>query len=109
MCLVNAQFGIEHKKDEMYAYLQDMRQYMPQEARAFISYVEKNTQLRDFAKKIWQKSRLFARCITLALSKSATFVMCIWGMRKTIHKQDEENAFTVEVLTPSKSSNTGKN
>lgn len=40
--------GITHTHDELYTYLQEMRDYMPTEHRNFLSYVEQTSSLRAF-------------------------------------------------------------
>ncbi|MFN3234117.1 MAG: hypothetical protein ACE365_01730 [Gammaproteobacteria bacterium] len=45
MC--DALLGIEHKKDMLQKYLQEMRGYMPKNHRMLLEYVEKNTNVRE--------------------------------------------------------------
>lgn len=40
--------GITHTHDELYHYLQEMREYMPPPHREFLSYVEKTSKVREF-------------------------------------------------------------
>ena len=43
--------GITHGHDELYHYLQEMREYMPTEHRAFLTYVEQTSTLRGFVQQ----------------------------------------------------------
>jgi indoleamine 2,3-dioxygenase len=40
--------GITHGQDQLYHYLQEMRDYMPEAHREFLSYIEKHSTFRSF-------------------------------------------------------------
>ncbi|MBS0636158.1 MAG: hypothetical protein JSS12_01495 [Verrucomicrobia bacterium] len=57
--------GITHTQDELYHYLQEMREYMPEEHRAFLAYVEQNSHVRAFVKEHSECKELYNRCVSL--------------------------------------------
>ena len=58
--------GITHTQDELYHYLQEMRTYMPPEARTFVAYVEQNSQVRAIVQKhLPELKPLYNSCVTL--------------------------------------------
>ncbi len=58
--------GITHTKDELYHFLQEMRDYMPQEHRWFVAYIEQNSKVRSFVEKHLQEMRpLYNSCVNL--------------------------------------------
>ncbi len=58
--------GITHTHDELYTYLQEMRDYMPKSHREFIAYVEQNSQVRSFVQKHMNELRiLYNSCVEL--------------------------------------------
>lgn len=58
--------GITHTHDELYTYLQEMRDYMPKPHREFIAYVEQNSKVRPFVQKHMNELReVYNSCIEL--------------------------------------------
>lgn len=63
----DALFGITHSPDELYHYLQQMRNYMPESHRAFLHFVETNSVVRAFIRdhQTPKLKELYNSCILL--------------------------------------------
>ena len=57
--------GIKHAPGELYQYLQEMRDYMPPKHRDFISYIEKESQVRPFVQANPQCRESYNACVSL--------------------------------------------
>lgn len=61
--------GVTHSKDELYHYLQEMREYMPLEHRNFLAYVEQTSKFRAFVKEHMiahpELAALYNSCLSL--------------------------------------------
>ncbi len=61
---LDAVLGIEHQKDELRAYLMEMRAYMPPCHRRFVERLEAGPSLRDFARDAGARTRgLYNECV----------------------------------------------
>ncbi len=81
--------GIKHSQNELYHYLQEMREYMPPKDREFVSYVENTSLVRPFVQANPKFHEIYNECISLVnrfrqthLSFAAAYV----------HKQHQDSA-----------------
>ncbi|MEW8026930.1 MAG: hypothetical protein AB2806_04220 [Candidatus Thiodiazotropha sp.] len=71
MPLLDATLGIIHAKDELLAYLSDLRRYMPAEHRLFLSEVEKGPSIRDYV--LSKQDRALADAYNCCINGVASF------------------------------------
>lgn len=90
---LDAVFGIKHKPDVLGTYLQEMRQYMPYEHRAFLNAVEKQSDIRNWvahqAKTQTELKDIYNQCIDYLVRFRTTHLKYAASY---IHKQSQDSA-----------------
>jgi len=85
---LDALFNVNHERDELRDYLDEMKNYMPPEHRKFIDYVESNSKLSEFIEKNQDLQEVFDLCIS---EISAFRSQHLQYASDYIHKQNTKN------------------
>ncbi len=83
--------GITHQKDELRVYLQEMRDYMPFEHRAFLDDLEKLEPVRTFVARSHDErlKTVYNQCVDLITRFRSTHLLYA---SKYIHKQSQDSS-----------------
>ena len=85
---LDALFNVNHERDELRDYLDEMKNYMPPEHRKFIDYVESNSKLSEFIDKNQDLQEVFDLCLS---EISAFRSQHLQYASDYIHKQSTKN------------------